>query len=65
MFRIAVKPCFDASGPTLGIDVNHDDGQKLMQQMLAGEVVCSLPKLDVSELENTGLMYRKYFIYSF
>ena len=54
-----MRPCFDISGPTLGIDVNHVAGYELFQQMLAGTIECTLPQLDDADLENSGFLYGK------
>ena len=60
IFRIELIPCFDISGPTLAINVNHAAGSDMLQSMLQGELVCNLPKMTAQEMEDNSLFYCKY-----
>ena len=68
MFSIELVPYIDNSGPTLTINVQHDqqsDNYKLLQSMLDGTVTSSLPRFDAHALEEMGIYFCEYFIGNF
>ena len=65
MFSIELVPYIDNSGPTLTINVQHDqqsDNYKLLQSMLDGIVTSSLPRFDAHALEEKGIYYCEYLL---
>ena len=60
IFRIELIPCFDISGPTLAINVNHAAGSNMLQLMLQGEIDCNLPKMTAQEMEDNSLFHCEY-----
>ena len=53
-------PCFDNSGPTLAVNVNHAAGCTMLQSMLHGELDCNLPKMTAHEMEDNSLFHCEY-----
>ena len=60
IFSIELIPCFDISGPTLAINVNHSAGCDMLQSMLQGTIECGLPKMTAQEMEDNSLFYCEY-----
>lgn len=60
IFSLELVPCFDISGPVLAINTRHTAGYQLLLSMSLGTKVCTLPKMDILAMEDTGFIYCKF-----